>query len=90
MSAALKIVAQNQPLPSAANDNMPLRYNMPLGYLDQISHLHLVPSAVCFHTPTPRGKVTSIINGAISGDNRTYSYDGLGRIISSSGPYGTK
>ncbi|PHR56838.1 MAG: hypothetical protein COA43_13355, partial [Robiginitomaculum sp.] len=37
----------------------------------------------------PRGKVTSITNGAISGDNRTYSYDALGRLKTSSGPWGS-
>lgn len=36
-----------------------------------------------------RGKVTSIIDGAVSGNNRTYGYDGLGQLTSASGPWGT-
>ena len=36
-----------------------------------------------------RGKVTSIIDGAVSGNNRTFDYDGLGRLTSATGPWGT-
>jgi len=36
-----------------------------------------------------RGKVTSIIDGAVSGNNRNYGYDGLGRLTSATGPWGT-
>jgi len=35
-----------------------------------------------------RGKVTSIIDRAMSGNNRAYGYDGLGRLTSASGPWG--
>jgi len=36
-----------------------------------------------------RGKVNSIIDGAVSGNNRIYDYDGLGRLTSATGPWGT-
>jgi len=36
-----------------------------------------------------RGLVTSITDGAVSGNNRTYSYDGLGYLKTASGPWGT-
>ncbi len=35
-----------------------------------------------------RGLVTSVIDGAISGNNRTYGYDGLGQLDYASGPWG--
>ena len=35
-----------------------------------------------------RGKVTGITNGAITGDNRTYNYDDMGRLTSATGPWG--
>ena len=41
------------------------------------------------YTYDVRGKVTNILNGAITGDNRTYAYDGIGRLTSSSGPWGS-
>ncbi|MBL4852947.1 MAG: hypothetical protein JKY25_01765 [Robiginitomaculum sp.] len=40
------------------------------------------------YTYDVRGKVTNILNGAMTGDDRTYAYDALGRMISSSGPWG--
>jgi len=36
-----------------------------------------------------RGKVTSIIDGAVGGNNRSFGYDGLGRLTSATGPWGT-
>ena len=35
------------------------------------------------------GKITSISDSAVSGNNRTYGYDGLGRLITATGPWGT-
>lgn len=36
-----------------------------------------------------RGLLTSIIDGAVSGNNRSYSYDGLGYLKVANGPWGT-
>ncbi|WP_415812060.1 RHS repeat domain-containing protein [Litorimonas haliclonae] len=36
-----------------------------------------------------RAKVTSIIDGAMSGNNRSYGYDAMGRLTSASGPWGS-
>lgn len=36
-----------------------------------------------------RGLITSITDGAINGNNRTYSYDGLGYLKAASGPWGS-
>jgi len=35
-----------------------------------------------------RGKITSIIDGAVPSNNRTYGYDGLGQLTSATGPWG--
>lgn len=34
------------------------------------------------------GKVSNVLNAAITGDNRTYNYDALGRLTSATGPWG--
>ena len=36
-----------------------------------------------------RGLITSISDGAISGNNRTYTYDGLGQLKNTTGPWGS-
>ncbi len=35
-----------------------------------------------------RGNISSILDGAVSGNNRTYSYDGLGQLTAAYGPWG--
>lgn len=41
------------------------------------------------YTYDSRANVTSIIDGAMSGNNRFNNYDGLGRLVSASGPWGS-
>jgi len=41
------------------------------------------------YTYDKRGLITSITDGAVSGNNRTMSYDPLGQLISASGPWGS-
>ena len=41
------------------------------------------------YTYDARAKVTSVIDAAISGNNRSYGYDALGRMTSASGPWGS-
>ncbi|UTW45562.1 RHS repeat-associated core domain-containing protein [bacterium SCSIO 12696] len=36
-----------------------------------------------------RGHITSVIDGAVAGNNRSYGYDALGRLTSASGPWGS-
>ena len=36
-----------------------------------------------------RGLVTSITDGAVSGNNRTFTYDGLGQLKTTTGPWGS-
>ena len=41
------------------------------------------------HLYDPRGKVTSITETAVAGENRTFGYDLNGRLLSSTGPWGS-
>ena len=68
-------------------------------YYSQILNDRLLPERVLSYSGTTkaidqslgydaRGQITSIIDGAVSGNNRTYSYDGLGYLKTASGPWG--
>lgn|GEM_PF-5597301 len=37
-----------------------------------------------------RGKITSITDGAVSGNNRSFTYDPLGQLKTASGPWGSQ
>ncbi|WP_300391212.1 RHS repeat-associated core domain-containing protein [Henriciella sp.] len=41
------------------------------------------------HTYDPRRKITSISNYAVSGENRSFTYDPKGRLLTASGPWGS-
>ena len=53
-----------------------------------ISQKNGVKALDLFYTYEERGKVTDI-NSALSGDDRTYAYDNLGRLTSATGPWGS-
>lgn len=40
------------------------------------------------YTYDANGRITSIVDSAVGGENRGYSYDGLGRLATASGPWG--
>lgn len=40
------------------------------------------------YTYDANGRITSIVDSAVTGENRGYSYDGLGRLATASGPWG--
>ncbi len=42
------------------------------------------------YTYDQRAKITSIIDGAVSGNNRSYTYDALGQMKTATGPWGTQ
>jgi YD repeat-containing protein len=58
---------------------------MPLRVLTQKGAIKAIDMTYAYNA---RGQVTSTVNNAIGGDNRTYNYDSLGRLISATGPWG--
>lgn len=87
MSAALVYSFEDLAGFDASNDNVPLS-SAAIIKTPTVYRRDLKRAIDQSYSYDARGKVTSIIDGAVSGNNRSFDYDGLGRLTSASGPWG--